>query len=240
MSSNSHSKRLVIIVALLCLSSVSAQVKKPSQPQPQKPEETEDVGRISTELVQTDVMVFDKDGKFVSGLKPEQFELLIDGQMQPIAFFDSVVAGSRSEVAALRAARNNKQPQPAAVEESAAEAQSERGRTILFFVNDLHLSPSSLSTAHKTIKSFIDNMMGPNDQVAITSASGQIGFLQQLTDDKAVLRAALDRLKFVPGAAADSQRPALSEYAAYLMKEQNDHMLFDFFIRETLKANTLK
>ncbi|HJP90653.1 MAG TPA: VWA domain-containing protein [Pyrinomonadaceae bacterium] len=233
-----HKISRLIITALLCLSSVSAQEKKP--PQPQKPEETDDVVRISTELVQTDVMVFDKDGKFVSGLKREQFELLVEGQPQPIAFFDAVVAGSRSELAALRAVRNNKQPQPPAVEEPAAEAASERGRTILFFINDLHISPSSLSTVHKTVKSFIDNMMGPNDQVAITSASGQIGFLQQLTDDKAVLRAALDRLNFVPGAAADSQRPALSEYAAYLIKEQHDRQLLDYFITATLKANSLK
>ena len=62
----------LIIAALLCLSSVAAQQKKPSQPQPQKPEETDDVVRITTELVQTDVMVFDKDGHFVSGLKPER------------------------------------------------------------------------------------------------------------------------------------------------------------------------
>ena len=236
-----HKASHLVIAALLCLSSVSAQQKKPTQsqqPQPQKPEETEDVVRINAELVQTDVMVFDKDGKFVSGLKPEQFELLIDGQAQPIAFFDSVVTGSRNELAALRAARK-KQPQPQAVEES-AEAQSERGRTILFFINDLSLAPSSLSTVHKTVKSFIDNMMGPNDQAAITSASGQIGFLQQLTDDKAVLRAALDRLKFVPGMGPDSQRPPISEYAAYLMKEQHDRALFDFYVQETLKSNTLK
>ena len=42
--------------------------------------------RINTELVQTDVMVFDKKGSFVSGLKPEQFELTVEGKPQPITF----------------------------------------------------------------------------------------------------------------------------------------------------------
>ena len=88
----------LIITALFCLSSLSAQEKKPAQPQ--KPEGTDEVVRINTELVQTDVMVFDKEGKFVNGLKPEQFELLVDGQSQPVAFFDAVVTGSRSELAA--------------------------------------------------------------------------------------------------------------------------------------------
>jgi hypothetical protein len=40
-------------------------------------------------------------------------------------------------------------------------------------------------------------MVGPNDQVTITSASGEICFLRQLTNNPIVLRAALDRLKMV-------------------------------------------
>src|ERR1051325_1482975 len=147
---------LLTVVVLLCLSSVAAQQKKPSpSPAPSpNPAEVEDVVRISTELVQTDVMVFDKDGKFVSGLQPEQFELFVEGQPQPIGFFESVVAGGRNEVKALRAGSGKKLAQPVA--EDSVEPVSERGRTILFFVNDLHLSPGSLATTHKTINSFID------------------------------------------------------------------------------------
>jgi hypothetical protein len=44
----------------------------------------EDVLRIKTELVQTDLMVFDKQGRFVDGLRPEQFELSLDGKQQQI------------------------------------------------------------------------------------------------------------------------------------------------------------
>ena len=56
----------LILAALLCLLPLiaNAQEKKPAQPQKPTPE-TEDVVRITTELVQTDVMVFDKDGRFV-------------------------------------------------------------------------------------------------------------------------------------------------------------------------------
>jgi VWFA-related protein len=228
---------LPIIVVFLSLTSAVAQDKKKPSPSPSPtPPEVEDVVRVNTELVQTDVTVFDKDGKFVSGLKPEQFELLVDGQPQPIAFFDSVVTGGRNEASALRAGSGKKHTQP--VVEEPAEPGS--GRTILFFVNDLHLAPGSLSSVHKTIGQFIDTMLGPNDQVAITSASGQIGFLQQLTNNPLVLRAALDRIKFVPGAATDAERPPMSDYAAYLIGERNDRDLFEYFVRETIKANTMK
>ena len=229
-------KTLLLLAALLSFSlTVRAQEKKPS-PTP-KPQDVEDVVRVSTELVQTDVMVFDKDGKFVSGLKPEQFELLVEGQPQPITFFESVVTGSRNETAALRAAGGRKPSQP--VVEDSKEPVSERGRTILFFVNDLMLEPGSLARTHTTITNFIDRMMGPNDQVAITSASGQIGFLQQLTNNPIVLRAALHRLNFVPGAATDGERPYMSPYAAYLIGERNDKQLFDYFVQQTVKENLL-
>ena len=225
------------LVLFLCLTAltVQAQQKKPSPTPPQKPEESEDVVRISTELVQTDVMVFDKQGKFVNGLKQDQFELLVDGQPQPIALFDSVVTGARSERAALKAARENK-PAPA-VEEP--ENVSDRGRTVIFFINDLFLDPGGLARTHKTISYFIDKQMGPNDQVAITCASGQIGFLQQLTNNKAVLRAALDRLKFVPGPARDMERPPISDYAAYVVTERHDRQLFEALVDETVRANHL-
>ena len=229
-------KTLLLLAALLSFSlTTRAQEKKPS-PTP-KPQDVEDVVRVSTELVQTDVMVFDKDGKFVSGLKPEQFELLVEGQPQPITFFESVVTGSRNETAALRAAGSRKPSQP--VVEDSKEPVSERGRTILFFVNDLMLEPGSLARTHTTITNFIDRMMGPNDQVAITSASGQIGFLQQLTNNPIVLRAALHRLNFVPGAATDGERPYMSPYAAYLIGERNDKQLFDYFVQQTVKENLL-
>ena len=225
----------IIAIFFLFAFTAHAQQKKPSpSPTPKAAIDTDDVIRISTELVQTDVMVFDKDGKFVNDLKQDQFELLVDGQPQPIALFESIVTGGRSERAALRAARDNKRAQPVT-----EEPVSDYGRTIIFFVNDLQLDPGSLARTHKTITYYIDNMLGPNDQVAITSASGQIGFLQQLTGNRTVLRAALDRLKFVPSAGRDLERPAISDYAAYLIKERNDRPLFDYFVDQTLKANRM-
>ena len=230
----------LIITACLCLLAFPAhaqQTKPTPTPKPgQQPVEQDEVVRVTTELVQTDVMVFDKDGKFVSGLKPEQFELVVADKPQPIAFFESVVTGGRTEETALRAAGGKKPTQAAVVD----PGDSVSGRTVLFFINDLHLDPGSIARTHKTISNFIDHMLGPNDQVAITSASGQIGFLQQLTNNPTVLRAALARIKLVPGATPDTQRPYISPYAAYLIVERNDRQLFDYFVDQTMKANRMQ
>src|SRR5437899_1914533 len=64
----------------------------------QKPDE---VVRVNTDLVQTDFMVFDKQGKFVDGIKRDQLILKVEGKPREISFFDRIAAGSRSEEAQL-------------------------------------------------------------------------------------------------------------------------------------------
>ncbi|MGH9929963.1 MAG: VWA domain-containing protein, partial [Pyrinomonadaceae bacterium] len=76
--------------------------------------------------------------------------------------------------------------------------------------------------------------MGQNDQAAISSASGQIGFLQQLTDNKAVLRAALNRLEARPYFVRDFDRPPMSEYQA-LAVERNNRDVIGYFVDELMK-----
>ena len=150
---------------------------------------TDDVLRVNTELVQTGVTVFDKQGRFVDGLKKEDFELRVDGRPVPISFFENIVAGSQRDRLARAAGKN----EPAAVK-GPASAPSFRQRTIVFFLDDRHLSLDSVARARKMLLDFINTEMGRDDLVAVASASGQIGFLQQFTDNKDVLRAAVERV----------------------------------------------
>jgi len=180
--------------------------------QPQKePQQPEDVVRVYTDLVQTDVMVFDKRGHFVNGLKREDFSLRIDGKPQPIEFFESVAAGSAREQPQVNTAI------APALGGASPPAEPDRGRTILFYVDDLHLSAGDLVLLRKALLKFIDDDLGQNDEAVVTSASGEIGFLQQLTDNKAVLRKAVSRIKAHPYAVQDHERPLMTEYQAMLI-----------------------
>jgi len=171
-------------------------------------EKADDVVRVESELVQTDVMVFDKSGKFIEGLKPEHFELKVDGRETPISFFDRVQAGAVNEDAQLAAARGLKSPAGGGV------LPLDRGRTVLFFVDDLHLGAGSSMRMRKTLLRFIDEEMSPGDLVAIVTSTGQLGFLQQFTDNKAVLRAAVARLRNIPPPVHDAEQPPMSEFIA--------------------------
>src|ERR687894_547622 len=137
------------------------------QQETSKPQSTDDVVRINTELVQTGVSVFDKQGRFVDGLKKEDFELRVDGRPVPITFFENIVAGSLKDRLARAAAG---EPAPA---KAVASAPSFRQRTVVFFLDDRHLSLDSVARSRKMLLDFIDREMGPDDLVAVASASGQ-------------------------------------------------------------------
>ena len=198
--------------------------------EPQKP--ADDVIRITTELVQTGVVVVDKQGRFVEGLKPEQFLLKVNGQPVTPAFVEHVIAGTTREEKLETAPAN-----PGAV--PAASGPSYRGRTIIFFIDDLHLSADSVQRTRKGILDFVENEMTIEDQVAIASPSGQIGFLQRFSDLKAVARAAVSRLNHKPYTVRDHEQIPMTEYQAMRI-EQGDLAAADYFVTELMKANNFK
>src|SRR5206468_8093111 len=69
-----------------------------------------------------------------------------------------------------------------------------RGRTIVFFIDDMHMAAESMHRTRDVLRHFVTNEMSMADTVVITTASGQIGFLEQLTNNKQVLSSAIDRL----------------------------------------------
>ena len=193
--------------------------------------QSDDVVRVKTELVQTDVTVVDKRGRFVSGLSANDLELRVDSKLQPLSFFEEVTAGSIDEEKQLAAARKGdaaklpKTPGPAI----------DRGRVIFFFVDDIHLTGESLTRARSVLTNFVENKMTAKDQVAIVSTSGQIGFLQQLTDNKAVLREAISRLNSKYNPEATASHVAISEVDANLVANHGDQGLFSYLVEATMR-----
>ena len=222
---------LFTVVAVLFLAVTSARGQSPPNP-PQQPQ-ADDVIRVNTELVQTDAMVFDKKGRFVSGLNAEQFVLKVDNKPRSIAFFESVASASLRETTKAEADRTASVTNPASPSPPAPAAN---GRTVIYFIDDLHLAPTSLVNTRKALLDFIDHGMDERDQVAITSASGQIGFLQQFTDDKVALRSAVARLNYRTNTKIDTDNPPMSEYIALKIRE-GDEQTITYYIQQILIQN---
>lgn len=213
-----------VVLSLLVLNAlVLAQTQTP--PPAQQPD---DVLRINTELVQTDVMVFDRRGQFVDGLKPEQFVLTLNGQTKNISIFERVTSGSSSEAAQINSSRST------SALTTEPNTANRPGRLIFFFVDDLHLSGESLARGRKALLHFVENQLNPEDRVAIVSSSGQIGFLQQLTDNSAVLHEAIARLNYKKNSETYAGSTRISEYVASQIESGNRRLFA--YLMESVKV----
>ena len=121
------------LAAFVCLLLIRQDGRGQTPPEP-KGQDRSDVLRVYTELVQTDVMVFDRQGKFVNGLKRENFELRIDGKLKPIEFFEKVTAGTVSEESQIAAARGSSTSANSST--SPGPVPLDRGRSVFFYIDD--------------------------------------------------------------------------------------------------------
>lgn len=162
--------------------------QRPTTPQPA--DDNDDVVRISTNLVQIDAVVT-KDGKPVSGLTANDFEIYEDGKRQQITNFIYVsnVNGEVTSAPSRDKATATFVP-PAAIKRDVAH------RTIAIVVDDLGLSAESMTYVRKSVRKFVNEQMQPNDLVAILRTGAQVGALQQFTNDKRLLNRAIEQLRW--------------------------------------------
>jgi VWFA-related protein len=216
---------IVLLIGLVSSQRILAQNK--TQP-------SDDVVRTKTELVQTDVTVVDKHGRFVDGLRAADFELRVDSRVQPLSVVEQVKTGSVDEEKQLTAARKGSATPPVKSIRTPA-SPGDRERVIFFFVDDVHLTSEGLNRARSVLSHFVENTMSTRDRVAVVSTTGQIGFLQQLTDSKVVLREAISRLKSRYNPETTASQVAISEVDANLVANRADRGLFSYLIEATMK-----
>lgn len=181
------STQVLLILLLLLATSVYAQ-----QPQPD-----DDVVRISSNLVQIDAVVTDKDGKPVTNLTAADFELLQDGKPQKITNFSYVNTETRIQAqtnAARKADKNAPLPPPVPFR------SAELGRVLTFVVDDGNCSVTfgGMRAAREGLEKFVTEQMQPNDLVVIYQTRRGSKLLQQYTSDKARLLAIIRKLRWYP------------------------------------------
>ena len=188
--------KFLALLLLLCLFTAALpQTKAPASvpPPPQKPsdDKDDDVVKITTNLVQIDAVVT-KDGKPVPNLTPDDFEIYEDGRKQAITSFAYI-----SNVPNTTA-----QPPTSTTGKTTAAApvvplkRDDPRRTIALVVDDLGISAESMGMVKQQLRKFVAEQMQPNDLVAIIRTGGELGALQQFTNDKRVLNRAVDRLRW--------------------------------------------
>jgi VWFA-related protein len=219
---------ILLLLALVPFTPAFGQGQTPS-PSPQKTP-GEEVVRVTTNLVQLDVVVNDKDGNPVTDLRPEDFEVVEDKDKQQISFFSYITLGATGTVSqpAVLSAGPGKSGTTPIVPSPLRLDQVHR--TIALVVDDLGLSFESIASVKQALKKFVNEQMQPNDLVAILRTSRGIGSLQQFTSDRRQLQAAVDNINWYasgrsglsPNAQIDTQIGQDSTQGAQIVNEMEE------------------
>ena len=166
-----------------------------------------DVVQITTSLVQIDATVTDKDGKYVTGLKAEDFEILENGQTQPITNFSYIStapspAPTPSDSPALKPTKDASKDPPIKFGRVGPLRPEQVRRAIALVVDDLRMSTEGIHSTRQALKKFVEEQTQQGDLVAIIRTSGGMGALQQFTSDREQLLAAIERVKPIARAGA--------------------------------------
>jgi VWFA-related protein len=151
-------------------------------PQPQTPSFP---GQV--EQVTVDVVVLDKDGQPVTGLKAEDFTVYEDGKPQRVASFESIevpeqAAPARAALLRRRVSTNVAPPGP-----------PERAFVLVF--DNVHLTHTQAEQAKRAVGDFIRDGLAEGDRVQLVATGGGAWWSGQMTGARADLLAALERLK---------------------------------------------
>lgn len=184
-----------ILLPFLLIASLVVSISAQQRP----PRQRDDVVTITTNLVQLDVIVTDKEGRQVSDLKPEDFEVLENGKTQRLTHFSYVAAKANpSSSTADKEADTEPSRKPTGAIQPARVPREQVQRTYALVIDDLGLSFESFNFVRKALTNFLEEQIQPNDLVAILRTSGGIGVMTQFTSDRQQLRAAIEQLRWVP------------------------------------------
>ncbi|HEX5964921.1 MAG TPA: VWA domain-containing protein [Pyrinomonadaceae bacterium] len=160
--------------------------------------QSDDVVRITTNLVQVDVVVT-KKGKHITDLKAEDFELFEDGKLQTITSFAYVSSVSNAAGASATPGTSGKDPNTPSDPSSPPPVPSAtKPRMIAFVVDDFGLSATSIASIRRQLRKFIDEQLKPNDLIAIIRTSHARREMPKLTNDKSRINHAWEELKWNP------------------------------------------
>jgi VWFA-related protein len=159
------------------------------QPKPPAPSEPTDAIKVTSELVLANVVVRDKSGKLVRGLKKEDFTLFEDGKKQQIATFDFE---SVDELASAGEAETTITGVAATAGPAGILKKSTGGpimdardrRVIVLFFDFSAMEPDQIDRCVDAAKKYINAQMRPADIVALVSLSTNMTVDLDFTDNK--------------------------------------------------------
>ena len=219
---NNDMKKFLLFVFMIGLMpfNMASQTPAPSQAPANDVQRGANEGQFtlktSTEIVLVNVVVKDKDDKFVKNLKASDFTVLEDNKKQEVLSLDAedtdaVVSAETPKtelLTNLNSAAGTK-PKPVTADTLTENDLKDRRLIVLFF--DLSsLQPEEVERAAKSATDYVNKQMSPADLVSIVTFSNALTVDLDFTSDKEELQKVLSTFNtgssegLANGATADS------------------------------------
>lgn len=152
--------------------------------------------RSTVSLVEIDVQVVDRDGKPIKGLKQEQFTVTEDGKPQKISTFEF---NDIEKIETASTANEAPITVPIGTVTTPGEIKSvvHDHRMIVLFFDMTSLQPEDLLRSTRAAQKYLDEQMTPADLVGVVEFGNTLKVIANFTNDRALLKQAVDAL--VPG-----------------------------------------
>ena len=176
--------RVFVIIALLTLSAAGQQ--------------TQPTFSANSNLVIVDVVVRDKSGRPIEGLKPTDFAVLEDGKPQKIAVFEFQKLSNEPEPPAKLALADQlklpEAPKTAITAEKPGHVQYHDKRLMVFYLDFSSMGISEQLRAQEAALDYAAKHITKDDLVAILLYTSQVQVLTDFTADRDVINSILKAL----------------------------------------------
>src|SRR5882672_1219789 len=251
-------RRIILVVFACCLSisgnRLSAQTPAPATPPQDAPAKTDSTAKsppapaagsneevssrdtpttfkVHVNLVLVRVVVRDQQGKIVSNLKKEDFQLYDNRKLQTISSFGVETSETRTASAVASSAAEGSS---SSADVASGKAVVLPQRFVSMVIDDVHLSMADAVFVRDSATRFF-GALAASDRVSLNTTSGQL--TQEFTDDHDKLAKAL--LGIVPRSLSGQdfhECPDVSYYHADLIVNKSDPQALDVAAEDALQC----
>ncbi|HEX6177070.1 MAG TPA: VWA domain-containing protein [Thermoanaerobaculia bacterium] len=169
------------IVAAVIATAAFAQ----NRPQEETPRLVEN---IDVRIINIDVVVTDRRGNPVTGLKREDFEIYENNVPKPVSNFYAV----EGAVPVAVEAEGQSQPIPTPTPGKPAEVPEEMKRRLIFYIDNLSLAPFNRNRVFQQMKEFVRTAMRPGDEAMVATFNRSMKIRVPFTKDPIQIEQTLD------------------------------------------------
>ena len=172
--------RLAIVAAVIATAAFAQQ-----RPEAESPRLVEN---IDVRIINIDVVVTDRRGNPVTGLKREDFEIYENNVPKPVSNFYAV----EGAVPVAVETEGQAQPIPTPAPGKPAEVPEHMKRRLIFYIDNLSLAPFNRNRVFQQMKEFVRAAMRPGDEAMVATFNRSMKIRVPFTKDPVQIEQTLD------------------------------------------------